>query len=307
MKDQSNLPTIAVLLAAFNGTPWIKEQIDSILNQQDINLTLFISVDQSNDGTESLVDQLAISDSRIKALPHGKYFGGAGANFYRLINDVDFNQYAYVALSDQDDLWNLDKLSNAIYSLEKNHAEGYSSNVIALWPDGRKRFLNRSQKQKDWDFLFEAAGPGCTYVFKKSLALDFQRFIKSNWNAVKEIQMHDWLLYAFSRANQRRWFIDKSASLMYRQHANNQFGANVGVSAFFTRVKKVLNGWGLTQSLAIAKVVGLGNHPFVLSWSRKNRIGYLRLSTHCLKCRRKAKDQLLFFSACVGLALFPPK
>jgi len=307
MKDPSNLPTIAVLLAAFNGTAWIKEQIDSILDQQEVDITLFISVDQSNDGTEALVDQLAASDSRIKVLPHVQHFGSAGANFYRLIKEVDFSKYLYAALSDQDDIWNIDRLKNAISSLEKNHAEGYSSNVTALWPDGRKRFLDRSQAQKDWDFLFEAAGPGCTYVFKRSLAIDFQSFIKSNWESVQEIQMHDWLLYAFSRAKKRCWFIDKKSSLMYRQHANNQFGASAGISAFLARVRRVLNGWGLTQSLAIAKAVGLSKDPFILSWSKKSRYSYLRLSTHCLKCRRKGKDQFLFFSACLGLAIFSPK
>jgi rhamnosyltransferase len=51
-------PTIAVLLAAFNGTPWLKEQVDSILAQENVDLTLFISVDQSSDGTEALVDHL---------------------------------------------------------------------------------------------------------------------------------------------------------------------------------------------------------------------------------------------------------
>ena len=46
-------PSVAVLLAAFNGIKWIEEQVKSIFNQKDINIHIYISVDLSNDGTYS--------------------------------------------------------------------------------------------------------------------------------------------------------------------------------------------------------------------------------------------------------------
>lgn len=46
-----NLPKVAVLLAAYNGMQWIKEQIDTVFNQQDVDVTIYISVDLSTDGT----------------------------------------------------------------------------------------------------------------------------------------------------------------------------------------------------------------------------------------------------------------
>ena len=44
-------PKVAILLAAYNGIDWIEEQIFSILNQESVEVEIFISVDISTDGT----------------------------------------------------------------------------------------------------------------------------------------------------------------------------------------------------------------------------------------------------------------
>jgi rhamnosyltransferase len=55
----------------------LQEQVDSILRQHDVDLTLFVSVDSSTDGTENWFDGLSKNDSRVVILPHGRRFGGA--------------------------------------------------------------------------------------------------------------------------------------------------------------------------------------------------------------------------------------
>jgi rhamnosyltransferase len=42
---------VAVLMATYNGEVWLQEQIDSILEQKDVDVTLFVSDDSSADGT----------------------------------------------------------------------------------------------------------------------------------------------------------------------------------------------------------------------------------------------------------------
>ena len=170
----STLPSIAVCLTSYNGVPWLYEQIDSIHNQSGVALTVFISVDVSSDGTEKWIDQAAGRDSRIKVLPHGRHFGGAAQNFFRLLHDVNLSEFDYVSFSDQDDIWLPNKLLRAHQMLSKTNADAYSSNVLAFWPNGREILIEKSQPQVKWDFLFEAAGPGCTYVMKKELACAIQ-------------------------------------------------------------------------------------------------------------------------------------
>ena len=294
---------VAVLLAAFNGKAWIGHQVNSILGQDLVDVTLFVSVDRSDDGTEQFIDQLSLGDDRISILPHGKRFGGAGPNFYRLIKEVDFSGFDFVAFADQDDIWFPNKPSRASEELLRSGADAYSSNVTAFWPDGRQLLINKSQPQVRWDFLFEAAGPGCTYVISNKLACELRAFILKNSKKVQKIAMHGWFTYAFARARGYRWVIDSYPGMLYRQHPQNQVGANAGIGAFVYRARKVLNGWGLGQSALIADALGLLKDPQVKGWLSGTRFGYLSLATHFWGCRRRLRDRFLFLAACLMLAV----
>ena len=298
-----NKPKIAVLMAAFNGKSWIGNQVNSILSQDSVDLTIITSVDQSKDGTEQFVDQLSLGEPRLKILLHGKKFGGAGPNFYRLMSEVDFSGFDFVAFSDQDDLWLPNKLSRACDQLTQSGADAYSSNVTAFWPDGRQVLVNKSQPQVRWDFLFEAAAPGCTYVMSSKLARELQSFILKNPKRMQKIAMHDWFTYAFARVRRYRWVIDSYPGMLYRQHEQNQMGANSGFRAFIYRVDKVLDGWGLGQSALIADALGLLEKQPVKRWLSGTRIGYLRLALNFWQCRRRLQDKFLFLGACLMLAV----
>lgn len=295
------LPSVAVCLAAFNGKRWLPEQLNSVLMQTDVVLTMFVSVDCSSDGTEDWIDLVATKDPRIVVLPHGMRFGGASRNFFRLMRAVDFSEFDYVSFADQDDIWLPDKLSRAHRILLKTSANAYSSNVMAFWPGGRQLLIEKSQRQVKWDFLFEAAGPGCTYVMQKELACTIQNVIKSRWNDMQEVGLHDWFVYAFARANGYSWVIDDYAGMLYRQHEKNQVGVNTGARAFVHRARKVFSGWGLTQSALIAQLVGLGNDPFVKRWSGGSRSGLLLLALHAWQCRRRLRDKIIFALSCLAL------
>ena len=93
---------IAVLLAAYNGERWIQEQINSILTQKKVDVTVYVSLDLSNDKTLDIIE--TYKKKSVILLPYGDKFGAAAPNFYRLIQDVDFQNYDYIALSDQDDI-----------------------------------------------------------------------------------------------------------------------------------------------------------------------------------------------------------
>lgn len=293
-------PKVAVCLAAFNGLHWIAEQLDSILAQAYVDVTVFISVDQSTDGTEKWIDQRAVGDKRIIVLPHGQRFGGAARNFFRLLRDVDFSGFDYISFADQDDLWFTDKLKRAHEMLQRTGADGYSSNVTAFWSGGRELLINKSQPQKKWDFLFEAAGPGCTYVMRDALAGAMKVRLCEHWHKAQQVGLHDWFAYAFARANGYKWVIDSQPSMLYRQHAENQVGVNEGWRAFRHRSRKILSGWGFQQSACIAEVVGIGDDPFVASWTKGGRKGLVKLAFQANHCRRKLRDRILFAISCLA-------
>ena len=296
-------PSVAVCLAAFNGTRWLPEQLSSILAQTGVALTVFVSVDKSSDQTEEWFDQQARRDRRVVLLPHGERFGGAALNFFRILRDIDLSGFDYVSFADQDDIWLPGKLQRACQTLAQSRADGYSSNVTAFWPDGRQFLVEKSQPQVRWDFLFESAGPGCTYVMRRELAAAIQALLRARWAQFQQVGLHDWFSYAFARAHGYRWVIDEYAGMLYRQHAQNQIGVNQGWQAWLHRAGKVLNGWGLAQSALTADLVGLGNDGFVRRWSGGSRAGLLWLACQAWQCRRRLRDKVLFALSCLALCV----
>lgn len=299
-------PRLAVCLAAYNGMQWIDEQITSIKAQEGVDVTLYISVDVSTDGTETHIRRLAEKDEKIVLLPYGDRFGGAAPNFFRLLAEVDFSPYDYVSLSDQDDIWLPDKLYRGIQTLATSGADGYSSNVTAFWENGRQSIIDKAQPQRNFDYFFEAAGPGCTYVLSASLANRVKECVVKNASEIKMIALHDWFIYAFARANGFRWIIDAYPSMLYRQHATNEVGANQGMKAFLYRARKILSGWGLRQACIIAQIVGLASNPFVERWHRMERMDLIWLAFQASDCRRRGRDRVLFCLSCLGMAIWNP-
>lgn len=237
---------IAVLLAAYNGEDYLQQQVSSILNQQGVEVGIYISVDLSNDATNQICQALVDNHSNVYLLPLGLKFGGAAKNFFRLLREVYFSNYDYVSFADQDDIWLEDKLLTAITEISTHQVDAYSSNVTAFWPDGREILIHKAQPQRAYDYLFEAAGPGCTYVFTQALAQEIQQFLIENPNANNFI-LHDWLCYAYARINGYKWFIDTQSKMSYRQHELNQVGVNNSFASLWHRAKYVLFKRGLAQ------------------------------------------------------------
>lgn len=283
---------IAVLVAVYNGRKWVDEQLHSILNQKNVDVDIFISVDLSTDGSwEHLTDNYS-KYNNVFFLPYGEKYGSAGKNFYRLVMATDFDAYEYIAFSDQDDIWKLDKLARATDTLEKSNADAYSSNVTAFWETGETQLINKSQPQAKYDYYFEAAGPGCTYVIKNELMSSFKAFLLNEENNATEFFLHDWLLYAFARVNNYNWYIDNWSSIMYRQHGNNQVGANVTIAARKKRLDLVKSKWYRNEVTLLVNLF-----PDKSGIGAKLKSGYagnLKLCTQINKFRRKNFDKLFF-------------
>ncbi|MCT7584013.1 hypothetical protein N5U55_07800 [Aliarcobacter butzleri] len=195
-------------------------------------------------------------------------------------------------MADQDDIWYEDKLIRAIEMIEEKHLDAYSSNVLAFWEDGKEMIINKSNFQTKYDYLFEAAGPGCTYVLKKDLAIFLQKFICENWEDVNKIELHDWFIYAFARENNYKWHIDENLSMRYRQHTSNQVGANDGLKAKVKRLKKVFSSWYRSETKKIIKVLKIEDKykisKYILNKTYLNNL----LLKDSFKFRRKFSEKI---------------
>ena len=103
-------PRVLVLMAAYGGQRWIAEQLGSILAQRGVAVRVRVSDDRSHDGTADVVRELAGRDDRVSLVVRAESSGSAGANFRSLLADADLSAADFVALSDQDDVWDSDHL-----------------------------------------------------------------------------------------------------------------------------------------------------------------------------------------------------
>ena len=95
----------SVCIATYNGEKYIKQQIESIqkqLNEQD---EIIVSDDGSKDNTLQIVSSMQKKDSRIKIVKGPQK--GFSCNFE---NAVKYATGDIILFSDQDDIWELDKV-----------------------------------------------------------------------------------------------------------------------------------------------------------------------------------------------------
>lgn len=288
-----DLPRVAVLLATHDGAAFLDEQLDSILEQAGVDVTVFASDDASSDGTATMLAQRAAVDERVRQLPAGR-FGSSWANFYRLLRDVDGEGFDAVAMSDQDDVWMPGRLARQVAALAD--ADAVSSDVEAFDDRGRRRLIRKSQPLRALDHVFESAGPGSTFVLSPAAARLVRDVLASDPVAAT-VEAHDWLVYAVVRSAGMRWRILDESLVAYRQHGANVLGANVGVRARLDRSDRILRGWYREQVARVAEVSARVAGPreraeleSLLRAVRGSRAARMRLATHAGSFRRRRRD-----------------
>lgn len=242
---------IAVLLATYNGSLFLEEQLLSILNQKQVTFDLFISDDNSSDNTLDIINKYEKAYKNIYVIKQLRDKGSAN-NFYNLIDQVNIDKYNYFAFSDQDDVWPQYKLSRALQKLTEDGTSGYSSDFIYFDDNQNFSYYKKSYKQKKYDYLFETPGPGCTFVIKKDLFKSVQSFVKNKQDL---FQYHDWFIYAYARSQEFEWTIDESPNLFYRQHNENVAGVNSGIKAYLRRVNRILFGKWFNEIYHLTKIL----------------------------------------------------
>lgn len=120
---------IAVCLATYNGSKYLVDQLDSIINQSFEDWHLYIRDDGSNDNTlEILYNYYRLYQNKITIINDYKGNLGYALNFVEISNYVKEN---YIAFSDQDDIWDISKLEK-LYSVISKYD---NTNPIIVYSD----------------------------------------------------------------------------------------------------------------------------------------------------------------------------
>lgn len=200
---------VSICMATYNGEKYIKEQLESIINQIDKNDEIIISDDSSTDNTVEIIKE--INDDRIRLYENNK-FRNPISNFENALKKVN-NELIF--LCDQDDIWENNKvdimkkeLMN--YDLVVSDCKVVDSNLNTI----EDSFFHLRNSGKGFaKNLYKNTYLGCCMAFNKKIlekALPFP----------KNIPMHDIWLGMIGESFGNTVFIENKL-IKYRRHGNN--------------------------------------------------------------------------------------
>jgi len=220
---------LSVCMATYNGEKFIKEQIESILNQTHKPDEIIISDDASKDKTQDILIEYQKRYPDLIKVILNKDNAGFVKNFERalLASSGDL-----VALSDQDDVWLPEKLQEEYSILEKNPNVGLTFSDLKLVDENLNEIEKSMWEYHNWKMngyikgadFFESIlkfnrVTGCTIMIRRQILNDLIPFDS-------RIHLHDYWLALGSSLLSDVFAINKQL-VLYRQHSNNQIGAGI--------------------------------------------------------------------------------
>lgn len=240
-ESHSKTATVAILMGTYNGEEFLQEQLDSITSQTISDWVIHVSDDGSTDKTIETLQNYKTNLGKEKIFIRNGPHKGFVANFLSLACD-EFIKAEFYAYCDQDDIWEQDKLEQAIKWLNE------VPNTTPAMYCSRTRLIDSNGKCIGFSTLFkrppsfenalvQSIAGANTIVFNQA-AKDL--LIKAGANV--EVPSHDWWLYLVVTACGGVVKYDPYPSVRYRQHEKNLVGKNIGLIAFFKRMTMGFEG-----------------------------------------------------------------
>lgn len=217
------MSNVAVLMSTYNGQTYVREQIDCILAQKDVNVQLFIRDDGSSDDTVSIVKEYTEKFPNVHLLQGPNL--GVGSSFMDLVYHVK-TDYDYYAFADQDDNWLPEKISSGVSKLQGEEGPVlYCSNQILVDKD-KNRLGMRHKDALDCSWMQIMCNnkiSGCTMVWNCALQAILYEPSRRPTPELLRIRIQDvWV--GMVAASVGKVIYDENSYILYRQHENNVVG-----------------------------------------------------------------------------------
>lgn len=212
------MKSITVLMSTYNGEKYLREQIDSILSQTGVTVHLLVRDDGSSDGTKAILESYS-GDGKLHWYTGSNK--GAAYSFLDLLKNAPEDDY--FAFSDQDDIWDSEKLLSATKVLEQYPSEEivlYSCSSRIVDKDNNIMHVSSTKPPVTTyiDSLIHNNNQGCTMVFSQALWRLLKKYNGNN------LFMHDDLAMKVCLATGGTVYKDPVPYMGYRQHGNNVIG-----------------------------------------------------------------------------------
>lgn len=221
MKD-----SVVILLSSYNGGLYIEDQINSLLDQINVELQIIIRDDKSSDDTVLLVKNMMKEHNNIHLI-EGDINLGYKKSFKALLDYVYSKKikFDYLSFCDQDDFWLPEKLECAISKIKQENTTSYpicySSNLKIV--DDKlsylgKMYASNPMPKNDYEWLLNGYAYGCTIVINKE-AFELIQIFKDKGLFAFDFYIPI-IVHLFGKC-----IYDHNSYILYRQHGNNVIGS----------------------------------------------------------------------------------
>lgn len=247
---------VVILLATYNGEMYIREQLDSIINQTYRDFVIYISDDGSTDDTIPIIMKYRNDyPDKIVILEHKDSYKSAKGNFINLLRAVESDLYFFC---DQDDIWTANHIEvflnkyKTLSGVEKQepiliHSDlTVVDNNLCVLANSFLQYLKLPRNPRKRYYFLMNNVTGCVSMIndslKKKAFYDYD-YLQKN---IDKITMHDHFFSLVAVEFGKKIFIDDKTNL-YRQHDKNVLGAGGGynfkgnIRKFF-QINKTIQG-----------------------------------------------------------------
>lgn len=230
--NEYNKPTVSVLLSTYNGHQYIRELVDSVLAQEDVNVKLQVRDDGSSDDTIEILK--SYNDPRI-SIRTGENLKPA-LSFLTLLRECDDSDY--YAYCDQDDFWYPNKLTTAIRELKSLNDPTLFISTYDVCDESLNKMFTFDMKFEEplrlQDVLIYRAPSACNMVFNHAL----REVINRSYPCF--VRMHDFWTLIVTLSHGYKVITKDVPLIKYRQHA----GESVGITpTVVTRIKRLVRSF----------------------------------------------------------------
>ncbi|WP_223824790.1 glycosyltransferase [Leuconostoc carnosum] len=229
-------------MSTYNGEKYVKQQINSILSQNDVDIFLTIRDDGSTDNTVLILNEYSKLTNVSVTIGENVGFRESFIALYSSLREENSNYYAF---SDQDDEWLPEKMIRAIEMLDKNGgkkptlyiSDRYIANEDLSKVTGK---VYDNYPPYDWNAapisrFIDSRGAGCVQVWNKAGQKLLEHYTPYN------ITHDEWVSAVFTFMGAVVY--DERSFINYRRHINNVSGTTNtdGNLNFFQKLTLLVN------------------------------------------------------------------
>lgn len=233
---------IAILLSTYNGSVYLKQQLDSLFRQNYNDFEVFVRDDGSSDATLRILKAYD-----VKVLPDSHNVG-AMRSFESLLSfAVMYSTAKYFMFCDQDDVWYENKAEKTllkVQTMEEKYGdvpllvhtdlEVVDETLNTIAPSMWKYEYTLPEKNSFNRLLVQNTVTGCTVIINRTLA---NKCLKMPNGAI----MHDWWMALVASQFGKVGYIEET-TIKYRQHSKNSIGAKGYKGSTWRHILSLIKG-----------------------------------------------------------------